>query len=50
MASELIEYTSEYLDNYRLYSSSPNRQLHFPYVIKVSIQNDIEGVIKLLDA
>ncbi len=50
MANELIEYSSEYLNNYRLYSISPNRRMHFPYVIKISIQKDIEEVIKLLDA
>ncbi|MFZ5634424.1 MAG: hypothetical protein ACOY40_16445 [Bacillota bacterium] len=50
LAQELVEYAHEYFGEFQLYYNSLNRQPHFPYVLKVLIQQDIEGVIGLINA
>ncbi|KJR98027.1 MAG: hypothetical protein VR68_12120 [Peptococcaceae bacterium BRH_c4a] len=50
LAEELVEYANEYFKDFQLYYNSLNRQPHFPYVLKVLIQNDISGVVSLIDA
>lgn len=44
LIDELIEYTKEYFDNFKLYFNSTNRRKHFPYILNVLIQNDSEEV------
>lgn len=34
LVSAILEYAEEYYDNFELYSASPNRAPHLPYVIK----------------
>ncbi|WP_156779582.1 hypothetical protein [Desulforamulus reducens] len=48
LAEELIEYAKEYFNEFQLYYNSPNRQPHFPYIMAVLLQDDLEGVIKLI--
>lgn len=49
LASELLEYSEEYMNEFSLYYGSPNRKNHFPYVYKVILaSDDIEKVKKLL--
>ena len=50
LAEELVEYANDYFNDFQLYYNSLNRQPHFPYVLKVLIQNDINGVVGLIDA
>lgn len=51
LARNLMEYAEEYLtDSFRLYFHSPNRRMHFPYVLKVAMQADQEDVVKLIHA
>ena len=48
LASELIEYSEEYMDEFKIHYYSPNRKSHFPYVYRVSLlAGDIEKVKKL---
>jgi hypothetical protein len=48
LADELVEYSQEYLENFNVYFHSPNRRNHFPYILHVFIQKDIEGVKSLI--
>lgn len=50
LAEELVEYANDYFNDFQLYYNSFNRQAHFSYVLKVLIQNDINGVVGLIDA
>lgn len=50
LAEELIEYSTEYFNEFTLYFNSTNRQSHFPYVLAVSLQEDLEGVLGLINA
>ena len=50
LARELMEYAQEYFNEFQLYFYSLNRQPHFPYVLKVLIQKDIQGVMDLISA
>ena len=48
LASELIEYSEEYMDEFKMHYYSPNRKSHFPYVYRVSLNSgDIEKIKKL---
>lgn len=48
LAQELADYAQEYLDEFQLYYHSPNRQPHFPYIMAVLLEEDLEGVIRLI--
>lgn len=49
IAMSLMEYAEEYLTgNFRLYFHSPNRRMHFPFVLKVAMQADQQDVAKLI--
>jgi len=50
IADELMEYANEYQDNFNLYFHSPNRRDHFPYIMHVLAQEDIEEVKRLIHA
>ncbi|MCG6197514.1 hypothetical protein H1215_10065, partial [Anoxybacillus sp. LAT_38] len=50
LAQELLEYAQEYYEDFATYYSAPNRRAHFPYVLKVLIQDDLQGIVHLLDA
>lgn len=48
LANELIEYSEEYMDEFKMHYYSPNRKNHFPYVYRVSLNSgDIKKVKKL---
>ena len=44
LAVSLLEYAIEYYDNYQLYSRSPNRSGHLPYVTKAFLLDDAERI------
>lgn len=50
LAQALKEYAEEYYENFELYVKSPNRQAHLPYVWRILMQENPEGVTKLFDA
>ncbi|ADG07556.1 conserved hypothetical protein [Kyrpidia tusciae DSM 2912] len=50
LAKEAVEYANEYMEEFQLYFNAPNRKHHAPYVLNVLIQDDLEGVVGLLDA
>ena len=48
LAEELLGYSEEYMNEFRLYYNSPNRKNHFPYVYKIFLaSDDIKEVKKL---
>lgn len=48
LAQELIEYAEEYMNEFKLYFSSPNRKNHFPYIYRVLLAgNDINNIKNL---
>ena len=48
LAKELLEYSEEYINEFRLYYNSPNRKNHFPYVYKTLLaSNDIDKIKKM---
>ena len=48
LAKELLEYSEEYINEFKLYYNSPNRKNHFPYIYKtLLVSNDVEKVKKL---
>ncbi len=48
LANELIEYSEEYMKEFKAHYYSPNRNKHFPYVYRISLQSgDREKVKKL---
>nr|WP_315988407.1 hypothetical protein [Desulforamulus aquiferis] len=46
----MVEYAKEYYDEFQLYFYSLNRQSHFPYVLAVLMQENLDGVIGLIHA
>lgn len=50
LAEELLGYAEEYNNEFSFYYHSLNRKSHFPYILQVLIQNDLDDVIQLLNA
>lgn len=51
IAENLMEYAKEHLtDSFRLYFNAPNRRQHFPFVLKVAMQNSLDDVKRLINA
>jgi len=44
LAGDLHEYALDYYENYPVWSISPNRKEHLPYVVKVLIAADIKKI------
>ena len=44
LAASIMEYATEYYENYALYSNAPNRKAHIPYVLKALLSEDITAV------
>ncbi|OUO79653.1 hypothetical protein B5F53_06780 [Blautia sp. An249] len=40
LGEAILEYAMEYYENYALYSHSPNRKQHIPYIFKALIMDD----------
>ncbi|WP_199615189.1 hypothetical protein [Paenibacillus alkalitolerans] len=51
LAKELVEYAQEYMDqdHFYLHFNAPNRKGHFPYVLKIMMQDSLDAVVSLLD-
>lgn len=47
---ELIDYTQDYFNDFQIYYYSPNRQKHFPYIVKVLLSDSFKQVEDLLGA
>ncbi len=48
LAEELMEYSEEYINEFKLYFNSPNRKKHFPYIYRVILAgNDISKIKSL---
>ena len=48
LAEELMEYSEEYMNEFKLYFNSPDRKNHFPYIYRVLLAgNDISRVKSL---
>jgi hypothetical protein len=41
LAKSILEYAEDYYKDFSLYSSSPNRKAHVPYVLKALICDDV---------
>ena len=41
LAESIMEYATEYYDNFSVWSSAPNRKPHIPYVLKALITDDV---------
>ena len=50
LCKDLIEYAQEYYDNYDLYSKTPNRKKHAPYVMRILSSPSVESVRGMLHA
>ncbi|GAB2571738.1 hypothetical protein [Gracilibacillus alcaliphilus] len=48
LAEFLIDYAEDYLNDYSLYSRSPNRRSHLPFIMNIFLQDDVEGVKQLI--
>ena len=44
LAASIMEYATEYYENYALYSNAPNRKAHIPYVLKALLAEDITAL------
>lgn len=47
-AKQLEDYAHDYIDQFTKYYNAPNRKSHFPFILNVLNQTDIEGVKKLI--
>jgi len=48
LAKALLEYAHEYYDEFGLYSRTPNRKAHLPYVVKMLMLDDPQKIKELL--
>ncbi len=44
MGEAILDYAGEYYAEYELYSRSPNRKAHIPYIFKALIMDDAEKI------
>jgi antitoxin YefM len=47
LAVQLKEYAEDYASQFQLYSNSPNRKGHLPFIMRVWMADDVNGVVKL---
>ena len=51
LAKELIEYSEDYMDDFRFYYESSNRKSHFPYIFRTYLlSDDIDKVKKIFSS
>jgi len=51
LAKELIEYSEDYMNDFRFYYESSNRKSHFPYVFRAYLlSDDIDKVKKIFSS
>jgi predicted RNase H-like HicB family nuclease len=48
LANQLSEYAKDYMNDFSRYFSAPNTRPHFPYVLRVLLEDDIEAVASTL--
>lgn len=48
LATQLVEYSQEYYDNFNSYSMAPNRKDHIRYIMRVLLEQSISDVEALL--
>jgi antitoxin YefM len=48
LANELVEYAQDYFAEFDLYYRTPNRQEHFPYLLKVLLMSDTSEIESLI--
>ena len=44
LGKSILEYSADYYNEYALYSNSPNRKAHIPYIFKALIMDDAEKI------
>lgn len=49
LAEQMVEYAQEYYQEFSLYSQSPNRADHFPYILLILTQDSIDEVKALIN-
>jgi len=49
VAKDLIEYSKDYMEEIELFYNSTNRKTHFPYVMNVLLQPNVNSVISLFN-
>jgi hypothetical protein len=47
MAHELLEYAQDYFNEFDLFYRAPNRQEHFPYLLRILLLNNTEEIESL---
>lgn len=47
LADDLLEYAEIYFENFTTYYNAPNRQSHFPYVLKAMLCESREEIAKM---
>ena len=48
LAKALLDYAEEYYENYQLYSKSPNRGPHQPFIIRIMLLGTVDRVMEEL--
>lgn len=48
LAKAILEYSLDYYNEYEIYSRSPNRKKHIPYIFKALIMDDPEKIGEML--
>lgn len=48
LANAILEYSMEYYNEYEMYSHSPNRQKHIPYIFKALIIDNSEKIGEII--
>ena len=44
LTHDIYEYAHDYYDNYTKWSTSPNRRVHLPFVMKVLAEDDMKAI------
>lgn len=50
LAEQLKEYAEDYLQDFQLLYNSPNRRKHYPYILRVAVQENTEAIRRLINA
>ena len=48
LANAILEYSMEYYNEYEMYSHSPNRKKHIPYIFKALIIDNSEKIGEII--
>lgn len=50
LAEDLLEYSQDYINDFKLFYNAPNRKSHFRYVLKVLLASSIDEIKELIHA